>query len=508
MGATSSQRLTAEQRLQQRLTPLQVQFVRMLEMPVTEAEEEVRRALDEMPALEAVDSDGLGRSGSDEDHTDGMEAPFTESARDMQMADYASPEEVPDAMLSDSRALGPYNVVTHGNSRDADFPAYPEPSTGNGDEGSSLYEALNSQLAQTEGVSTEDLTIGRYIIGNLDDNGYLSRDLAAIADDVAISEGLDVPYDRIRDVYDMVRGLEPAGVGAVDLRDCLILQLRRLSRSAEVLTAIEIVTHYFDLFSKKHFDRIRAALGISPDNLRDALGVITRLNPKPGALLGSGGMAGDAARHITPDFVVEADEDSGMLTLTMPSHIPELRVEHSFSEEAEIPMGAERGANDTRLFIRRNRMDARNFIRLVAMRRETLYRVMASIMKLQREFFLSGDEAMIKPMVLRDIAALTGYDLSVISRAAQGKYVATSTGIYPLKYFFNERTKDDPDAATSHAVSLRIRQIIEGEDKASPLSDEQITSVLTAEGMDIARRTVAKYRERMGIPVARLRREM
>lgn len=497
MSAKQSQKLATEQKLQQRLTPLQVQFVRMLEMPEAEAEEEVRRALEEMPALEAVDAD---------EHRlpEGEEGEYTqESAHEMQLGDYSSPDDVPDAMLSDSRALGGRDL-----SSPADYSALPEPSTGFGDEATTLYDSLNAQLAQLEGITPEDLTIGRYIIGNLDANGYMVRDLNALVDDIAIAEGVDVTSQRVEEIYALVRTLDPAGVGAVDLRDCLLLQLKRLPRSAATVTATEIVSHYFDLFSKKHFDRIRAALGISAENLKDALTVITRLNPKPGAQLGGGGIAGDTARHIIPDFVVEADENNSRLTLTMPSRIPELRVERSFSEENEVPAASGRHAQDARLFIRKNREDASNFIRIVSMRRETLYRVMSAILKLQRDFFLTGDESLVRPMVLRDVAALTGYDLSAISRATQGKYVATSTGLYPLKFFFNERTKDAPDAATSRGVEARIREIIAREDKSSPLSDEQITALLNEGGAGIARRTVAKYRERLGFPVARLRREI
>lgn len=499
MAKAQSQRLSAEQRLQQRLTPLQVQFVRMLEMPEAEAEEEVRRALDELPALEAVERDET----ADTDATG-----FNETARDMQMADYSTDEEVPDGMLDDSRTLtriADLRPVSAGDSS-----AYPvaEPATGFGEENVTLFESLMTQLSQSEGVSPDDLTIGRYIIGNLDPNGYMDRTLQEVSDDIAISEGIDISLEDVRRVVELVRGLDPAGVGATDLRDCLILQLRRMPRTTETVTALEILNNYFDLFSKKHFDRIRTALGISPEALREALAVITRLNPKPGATHGPGGIGADTARHITPDFVVEADNDTHALTLSMPSNIPELQIERSFTEEMEVSPASGRRSGDAGLFIRRNRNDARNFIRLVSMRRETLWRVMSAILKLQHDFFATGDETLIRPMVLRDIAALTGYDLSVISRATQGKYVATSGGIYPLKFFFNERTKDTPDAATTHGIIARIRSIIAEEDKSAPLSDEQITSRLADAGLDIARRTVAKYRERLGFPVARLRRQI
>ena len=348
----------------------------------------------------------------------------------------------------------------------------------------------------------------RYIIGSLDDNGYLERPLQALADDLAVTDGIDVTPQQMQRAFEAVRSLEPAGVGAVDLRDCLLLQLRRREPSPEVDHALEIVTHCFDLFSKKHFDRILSAASLSEEELRRALAVITRLNPKPGAALTGGGVAEEVSGQITPDFTVEADEAHGVLTLTMPGNIPRLQVERSFAEDTPLPEGNDRRARDARLFIQSNRQDARNFIRIVEMRRTTLYRVMSAILKLQRPFFLSGDEALIQPMVLRDVAALTGYDLSVISRATQGKYVATAAGVYPLKFFFNEKGRDMAEGTTAHSVMARIKEIIGEEDKSSPLSDEQITALLAEAGLEVARRTVAKYRERLGFPVARLRKEI
>ena len=303
----------------------------------------------------------------------------------------------------------------------------------------------------------------------------------------------------------MVRSLDPAGVGATDLRDCLLLQLDRMRRSTEQLTAREIIRDYFDLFSKRHFDKIASALGITRDALDDALAVISRLNPKPGALLAPSGLE-DRSRHISPDFLVEPDSD-GNLSLTLLNRIPELNVSQTFAEDTPLPPASQREAAAARLFIKSRRDDAQGFIRLISMRQEALYRVMAAIMAVQREFFLTDDPSRLRPMVLRDIAARTGYDLSVVSRATQGKYVATPRGTYPLKMLFNERSKDNDDATTSPRISAFLTELVEAEDKAKPLSDEQLTSLLRARGLDIARRTVAKYRERLGFPVARLRKQ-
>lgn len=473
MNQGQSQHLATEQRLQQRLTPLQVQFVRLLEMNEAEAADEVRRALDEMPALEAVDDDvphdAIG------DGADGVGRLFAGAS----------------ALRDRDLARGAANDADRGDRGiSADEPT--------------LMEYLETQLAQTDDITARQQLIGRYIIGNIDSNGYLTRSLQAIADDITIAEGDDVSAGEVGRVLDVIKGFDPAGVGASSLRECLMLQLQRARRDVTTVTALTILRDQFDLFAKKHFDKIANILGITPENMRDAVEAISRLNPKPGAAFASG--THEVTRHIVPDFEVEPD-DSGQVTVRMPNDIPELRVEQSFAEDAEIPAASGRGAADARYFIKRNRLDAQNFIRVVSMRRETLYRVMSAIVKIQHRFFLTGDESAIRPMVLRDIAALTGYDISVISRATQEKYVATPTGLYPLKFFFNEASRGADSDLTHHRLVAEIRRLVEAEDKRSPLSDEALTASLREAGMDVARRTVAKYRERLGIPVARLRRE-
>lgn len=474
MNQVQSQHLATEQKLQQRLTPLQVQFVRLLEMNEAEAADEVRRALDEMPALEAVD-DAAPEPGV----TGGIDG----GSR----------------LFAGAAALRDRDLARGARDDDDD-----RPDRGFPDEGPTLIEYLETQLAQTEEITPDQRLIGRYVIGNIDGNGYLTRSLQAIADDITIAEGHDVTAGEVGRVLDVIKGFDPAGVGATSLRECLMLQLQRGRRDVTSVTALTILRDQFDLFAKKHFDRIANILGITPENMRDAVETIGRLNPKPGASFASG--AHEVTRHIVPDFEVEPD-DEGRVTVRMPNDIPELRVEQSFTEEAEIPAASSRGAADARYFIKRNRQDAQNFIRVISMRRETLYRVMSAIVKIQHRFFVTGDESTIRPMVLRDIAALTGYDISVISRATQEKYVATPTGLYPLKFFFNEASRGaDPDL-THHRLVAEIRKLVDAEDKRSPLSDEALTAALREGGLDVARRTVAKYRERLGIPVARLRRE-
>ncbi len=459
---------------QQRLTPLQVQFVRMLEMSTPEIEETVRRAVDEMPALEAKDADDS--SPLDDEDTREHSADSDPTPIYNRRANNYSP----DGDYYDAAAAAPERAET-------------------------LMESLASQLALTD-MDDVDRIIAANIIGNLDDNGYITRDLQSIADDIANRADINVDVSRVNRVWQQVRQLDPAGIGAVDLRDCLLLQLKRLPSSAAGDTATEIVAHYFDLFSKMHYKQLRAVLGISEDELKEALAVIRRLNPKPGSAFASGRTDDEASRHVVPDFAVDVDGDR--LTLTMLSRIPELSIERTFAEDTPVTPGTHRSRRDAaNLFIRRKRDEAQEFIKVLSMRQETLYRVMQAIVKLQRDFFLTGDESLIKPMILRDIKELTGYGLSVISRATAGKYVTTPHGTYALKSLFNERPKEDNDTS-AHEIFAAMRSLIEAEDSDKPLSDERITQMLTARGYDIARRTVAKYRERLGYPVARLRKKI
>ena len=457
---------------QQRLTPLQVQFVNMLEMTTPEVEEAVRRALDEMPALSTANSE--------------------QEQGEPNVADNA------DNAYDDTPAYR-YRANNH-SSNDTYYDviaAAPE-------RAETLIEALSRQLL-LHNLNHLQQVMATNIIGNLDDNGYITRDLRSIADDVSATTGENVTPSMVNDVWQIIRSLDPAGIAAVDLRDCLLLQLKRLAPSQDVMTATEMITHYYDLFSKMHFDRLVTAMGIDREELRSAIDVIRRLNPKPGATFAS--TESDLeARHIIPDFTVDIDGDR--LILSMPAHIPELAIEESFNINSPIvPSSKGSREEEARLFIRSKREEAQDFIKAIAMRRDTLYRVMQAILSIQREYFLTGDESTIRPMILRDLQQLTGYSLSMISRVTAGKYVATPYGTFPLKKLFNEKPKDDTDAST-HQILSSLRELIENENVNHPLSDEQLTRALAKKGYNIARRTVAKYRERLGIPVARLRRKL
>ena len=480
----SNDRLNIEQqsKLQQRLNPRQVIFGRYLEMTAPEFEEEVRRAIDENPALEVVSE----HADMSADETGGDS--FDESAEQLQLADYGSEDDVPSYRLEADNNMrdiaDAHDFLTSGDDR-------------------SLMDVMMSQLADID-LTEREQTIAEYIIGNLDDNGYMTRSLGDIADDVAIAESISPDITEVKKVFAKIRKLDPAGICAVDLRDCLLLQIDRFPTTLTTKIAREIIADWFDLFSKKHFDQLRGHMGIDADEMHAALDFIKGLNPKPGALI-EGSTVNDRLRHIIPDFSVDIDGE-GHATVGLLNNLPELAIEESFRLDDGRQLKPIRRDADALAFIRRRHDDASAFIEMMKMRGDTLMAVMRAIVKIQRRFFETDDKSTIKPMIIKDIAALTGLNISVISRASAGKYVLTAHGVYPLKMFFNERPKEDNDTS-SHEILDVLSRIIDEEDKRRPLSDEALSERLAAKGYDIARSTVTKYRERLGQPVARLRKQ-
>lgn len=478
--------LTQEQRLQQRLSPQQVQFVRLLGMNRTEMEDEVRHEVLDNPAIEIADSD---------DSSDG-EVPAEEMTTDNNVTpDSADPEDEPEDDVPAYRL----NI----RNRSADDKVY-EPIITNE---STLIDYLSEQISEHD-LSEKQQTIADYIIGNIDDNGYLTRSVEAISDDIVFQMGIEVDEDEIQSVLQMIRDLDPAGIGAKDLRDCLLLQLERLPGSDDNLLAYKIIDCYFPEFSKKHYDRIITALKTDKEGFRRALEVILSLNPKPGSLYGGGDNS--KAQHIIPDFSVEVDGDN--ITLTLLNNIPELQIEESFQamyDDISVKRVRNRSEEEANRFVKDKYESAATFIKMLKQRQVTLFSIMRAILERQKQFFLTEDESLLRPMVLKDIASDTGYDLSVVSRATSGKYVMTQGGIYPLKFFFNEGIRHESgEDVSSREIQSALKEIIEGEDKKKPYSDEVLCTLLNKRGYEIARRTIAKYRERMGFPVARLRKEL
>lgn len=480
------QTLTQEQKLTQRLSPLQLQLVPLLQMNSLEIEEKVRSELDDNPALDVNEETVNNELDKDEEGET-----FNETSEDIQQADYRDEDDIPY-----------YRTSISNRSADDETPNAIIISE------SSLVDYLMEQIHERN-LNETQLQIAEYIIGNIDDNGYLSRSLAAITDDLVFQTGLDVPEEEVEEVLHVVQDLEPAGVGAQDLQDCLLLQLKRKKGNRVSELSYHVIKELFDEFSKKHYDKIMSSLGIDDDMMKAIIADIRTLTPKPGNAIT--GIADEShAQQIIPDFNVEVDGENIMLTLL--NNIPELQIAESYSTlynafSKRKPVS--RQEIETAAAVKINYEKANDFIKVLRHRQETLFRTMRSITIRQRDFFLSGDETRIRPMILKDIAEDTGYDLSVISRATANKYVTTQWGVYPLKFFFNEGLQHESgEEVSSREIITILKTIIDSENKSRPYSDEQLCSILKKKGYEIARRTIAKYREKLSIPVARLRKEI
>ena len=476
--------ISQRQSLSTRLSPQQVRFVRLLEMTGAEFEDAVRNELDENPALEAEDEtvhDDEALSSFTDNEA------YTETSEQLQAADYRGEDDIPSYLLRDPS-------VNFGGREDS----YLDYLTENDRQWPSLIEYLGEQL-DTVDADSHDVALARYLTGYLDSNGRLSRSLTDIAEDISLATGRIVKRADLLPALDIIRyQLDPPGVGASDLRECLLIQLqRRQPKTLPLRIAEEIIDSYFDLFTLKHFDKIQTALGVDKEALTEAIAIIRSLDPKPGSSLSSG--ATDKLSQITPDFFVQPDgEDSHRFTVVLNSRTPNLAVEQSFLVDPEDKAA--------RMFVRRKREEANTFIGLARRRSQTLLTVMEAIVRLQTPFFQTEDPATLKPMILDDISRLTGLDRSVISRATSGKYVATPGALYPLKIFFNDNPFEDSDTSSTQIIE-ELKKIISAEDPRHPFSDRILTEKLNKQGFALARRTVTKYREKLGIPVARLRKE-
>lgn len=480
------QTLTQEQKLTQRLSPLQLQLVPLLQMNSLEIEEKVKSELDDNPALEVCEEPAINSLDKDEDGET-----FSETSEDIQQADYRDEDDIPY-----------YRTSISNKSADDEIPNAIIISE------SSLVDYLMEQIHERN-LSETQLQIAEYIVGNIDDNGYLTRSLMAITDDLVFQTGLDVPEEDVKKVLDIVQDLEPAGVGALDLKDCLLLQLKRKIDNPLSVLSYRVVNELFDEFSKKHYEKIISALGIDDDTMKAIVADIRTLTPKPGNAIT--GIADEThAQQIIPDFSVDVDGEN--ITLTLMNNIPELQIAESYStiynniQKNKSVVGQ---SADSVAAIKLKYEKASDFIKVLQKRQETLFRTMRCITIRQRDFFLSGDDTKIRPMILKDIAEDTGYDLSVISRATVNKYVSTQWGVFPMKYFFNEGLQHESgEEVSSREIVAILKSVIDGENKSRPYSDEQLCAIMQKKGYEIARRTIAKYREKLSIPVARLRKEI
>ena len=415
------------QQLQQKLSPQQIQVIRLLELPAIELEEKVKHELEENPALEE------GKEMPDEfDQADGEIGENSDSMTennegedDLSLGDYLTEDDIPDYKLQEIRDK---------STKKEDIPF-------------SVSESLNEFLLQQLGfrnLPDKEMKIAEYIIGNIDDDGYLRRDLGAIADDLMFQAGLDISEKDVENILKMIQDFEPTGVGARNLQECLCIQLQKKEQTPETPIAIQIIQHYFDDFSRKHYEKILRGLDISEETLKKAIREITLLNPKPGNAWG--GTMETAMSQIIPDFIV--DSNNGEITLSMNNRgIPDLRINKEYQDMFQDYTSNKANQTSERKnaiqFVKQKLDAAQWFIDAVKQRQETLMRTMEAIIQLQREFFLTGDEATLRPMILKDVAEKTGYDISTISRVSNSKYVQTNFGIYSLKYFFSESMQTD-----------------------------------------------------------------
>lgn len=485
-----------QQKLLGKLSPQQIQLIKLLQVPTMELEARIKEELEANPALEEggeVDPDAQGDlDDAPEEASDAME--------EFNFDEYLD-DETPD-----------YKLSARNQGADDDEQAIPFAS------GSTFQELLVAQLGMLD-ITSEERNWAELLIGYLDESGYLRRDLESIVNDLAFTQGVEVEQDALRKALENVQSLDPAGVGARHLQECLLLQLRRkfeedsgqsLTRSLAQRVAIEILEHQFERFTKKHYDRIRKSLDLDEDTLRDALSEITRLNPKPGnAGRDSSRTAG--VQHVVPDFLLAVEDDEVRLQLNT-RNAPELRVSPQYKEMMQTyASGAKQDAaqREALAFVKQKVDSAKWFVEAIQQRHRTLELTMRSIVAYQQAYFLSGDEADLRPMILKDIADRIGMDISTVSRVANSKYVQTPYGTFLLKSFFSEAlTTETGEEVSSREVKKILADAIEAEDKSKPLPDEKLGKLLNEKGYNIARRTVAKYREQLGIPVARLRKEI
>lgn len=474
------------QKLQQKLSPQQIQLMKLLQVPTMELDQRIKEEIEENPALEEgeeMEEEDLAPMEGDEQ--EGVES----SNEEFDLSDYFEDDDTPD-----------YRLAT--NNRSADDEEHETPLA----VGSTFQDALRSQLSLQE-VNDRAELLAEHLIGNLDEDGYLRRSLDQIVNDLAFTANIMTDEAELATVLGHVQELDPAGVGARDLRECLLLQLERMPNAVDVITARAIVDKHFDAFTKKHYERIMERLEIDEDALRDAIEVIVRLNPKPG------NTSRDAARPaqvIVPDFQVNAVD--GQLELSLNGrNAPELRISRQYRDMIKEYQRnkKDKEAKDALVFIKQKLDSAKWFIDAIKQRQATLMITMEAIMEHQKEFFLTGDETKMRPMILKDIAEKVGMDISTVSRVANSKYVQTDHGTYLLKFFFSESlTTDSGEEVSTREVKKILDEAIKAENKQAPLTDDELTALLRGKGYNIARRTVAKYREQLNQPVARLRKQL
>jgi RNA polymerase sigma-54 factor len=479
-----------QQKLLQKLSPQQIQMIKLLEVPAMQLEQRIKKEMEENPALEEGPEEEEIQGNEEDEINDEEEVREQE---EFSLDDYLNDEDIPDYRLQSNNA-------SKDEERREEIPF---------SAGSSFHDNLISQFNLR--VSTErEQTLGEYIIGNIDDDGYLRREVENMVDDLAFLQNITTDTDELNRVLEIIHDLEPSGVGARDLRECLLLQLERKDQSSpSVRLASTIIRDFFDEFSRRHYEKIMSRLMIGEDEMKGVIDEVLKLNPKPGGAVSD--PYSKTAQHIIPDFILE-QADYGLELSLNNRNIPELKISKGYSEMLESyarDKAAGKQNRDAIMFVKQKLDSAKWFIDAIKQRQNTLLLTMNAILEYQKEYFAEGDDTKLRPMILKDIAEMTGLDISTISRVANSKYIQTHFGIYPLKFFFSEGMQTDAgDEVSTREIKRILQECLGSEDKRRPLTDEKLTEILQEKGYQIARRTVAKYREQLNIPVARMRKEI
>jgi len=483
------QKLSLNQTLQQKLSPQQIQFIKLLQIPTVELEARVEEELEINPALEEGMEEVL--SAKDDMYDDNQDNDFEETNHhgEISLDDYLHQEE-----------YGGYKMYSDGN--------YPEEEH---NMPIATIRTLQDALMQQFGflrLNQRQSVIGLQLLGSIENDGYIRRSLQAIVNDLALSQGFYCSTEEVGHILKKIQTFDPPGLGARNLQECLLLQLnRKEGADVYVVYATKIIEDLFEEFSKKHYEKIQKRLNINDEQMKCVIGLITKLNPKPGSVEGEDGLA----QYLLPDFWL--NNNNGKLEVHLNSkNAPELRISRNFAEMLDTYDKGDksnRQIRETVSFVKQKLDAAKWFIDAIKQRQNTLQRTMNAILRYQQEFFIDGDETRLRPMILKDIATLIDMDVSTVSRVANSKSVQTEFGIYPLKYFFSEGISTEyGEDASSREVKSILKDLVENEPKGNPLSDDKLERLLNDKGYNIARRTVAKYREQLNIPVARLRKQL
>jgi RNA polymerase sigma-54 factor len=478
-----------QQKLLQKLSPQQIQMIKLLEVPAMQIEQRIKKELEENPALEEGEEEDEVRTDEEENEPEETDAQKDEFSLD----DYLNDEDIPDYRLQ-------VNNTSKDEDRKDDIPF---------SAGTSFHDTLISQFNLR--VSTErEQTLGEYIIGNIDEDGYLRREIENMVDDLAFLQNITTDEAELTRVLEVIHELDPPGVGARDLRECLLLQLEKKDQSLpSVRLATAVIRDFFEEFSRRHYEKIMTRLNIGDPEMKGIIDEVLKLNPKPGGSVTD--PYSKSAQAIIPDFLLENAEYGLELSLNN-RNIPELRISKGYSEMLENysrDKATSKHNRDAVMFVKQKLDSAKWFIDAMKQRQNTLLLTMNAILEYQKEYFEEGDDTKLRPMILKDVAEMTGLDISTISRVANSKYIQTHFGIFPLKFFFSEGMQTDSgDEVSTREIKRILQECLGGEDKRKPLTDEKLTEILQEKGYQIARRTVAKYREQLNIPVARMRKEI